>query len=254
MNPFKHLTLTLLGAAALAASMAAHGAVVSGLRDHFQSLGGVYAAQLASNPWTFHTGSHAGALLTAGADRYTGPVSPQQIGWLLDTGNLGCTPGFCGGVVPADTLATFDGVFVHSGSPEATVAVFHAEQAMQLDQIDLFSEMVQNGHVGDGMTVQVLAIIGGLAQDIGQFDMTHALSTTSAIHTVYTPGLALGAGDLVEVRYGPRSNYLYDHGNVDIRITTSDITTGPQNVPEPQTLALAGLGLLAAVVARRRRR
>lgn len=243
-RPFRLLS-SLAPLLALTLAGTAQASVVHGMRDYFESLGGVYAVQQTSNSWTFHTQSHAGAMLTPGVGDYRGPVSPQQIGQLVNTGTSGCTPGYCG-AVPSQTLATFDGVFVHPGSPDATVAVFHADAAMQLDEIRLLSEMVGNGENGNGMTVQVRAIIGGAAQDLGSFLLNYALSAATAIDTLYTPGLQLGAGDSVEVRYGPNGSYLYDHGNVDIRITTSTATQPPgQGVPEPQSVLLAALGLLA---------
>ncbi|MBI5719943.1 MAG: PEP-CTERM sorting domain-containing protein [Burkholderiales bacterium] len=248
LSPFLRSAATAL---TLLAASAAQASTVYGLRDWLEDLNGVYAPQQAGNPWTFHDGSQAGSLFTTTGVSYGGPVSPQSIGALVDPGQLGCTAGFCGGAVVADTRATFAGTFVHTGSPSATAVVFHADQAMLLDEILLTSEMVQNAHNGNGMEVFARVFIGGVAHDLGQFTVTYGNTTTSALQTVYTPGLTLAAGDTVEIRYDPRGSYLYDHGNVDVRIATSAAATPPQDVPEPASLALVGLGLLAAFRPRR---
>jgi PEP-CTERM motif len=242
--------LTLLAASAAQAS------TVHGLRDWLEDLNGVYAPQQASNLWTFHNGSQSGNLFTTNGSSYRGPTSPQSIGALVDPGELGCTSGFCPGAVPAETRATFAGTFVHTGSGAATAAVFHADDALVLDEIMLTSEMVQNAHNGNGMDVFVRVFTGGVAHDIGSFTVTYGNTRSAAIQSVYTPGLTLAAGDTVEVRYDSRGSYLYDHSNVDIRITTSAAGTGggTQPVPEPATLALVGLGLVAARAARVRPR
>ena len=98
----------------------------------------------------------------------------------------------------------------------------------------------------NGMDVFVRVYTGGVAHDLGQFSVTYANTTTAALVNLYTPGLTLAAGDTVEVRYDPRGSYLYDHSNVDVRITTSPASTAPQGVPEPASLALVGLGLVLA--------
>jgi hypothetical protein len=252
MVPAPRILTRALAAAALTLSVAAQAATVTDLRDWFETgPGSSYAAQLASDLWTFHDGSYAGSLFSTNGSSYRGSVNPQQIGSLVNVGDLQCTSGFCGGANPADTRATFNGVFMHTGSPTATVAVFHAGAAMLLDEIRLFNETVQNGHNGDGFDVDVNVVRGGVSQDIGNFTVTYALSTTSAIETVYTPGLVLAAGDRVEVRYGPRGSYLYDHGNVDVRITTS---AAPDAVPEPTSALLAALGLVLAGLAKPQRK
>ena len=239
------VALTLLAASAAQAS------TVHGLRGWLDDLNGVYAAQQASHQWTFHNGSQSGSLFSTNGSSYRGAVSPQQIGALVNVGESGCTSGFCGGAVAANTLASFNGTFVHTGSPQATAVVFHADEALQLDEILLTSEMVANGHNGNGMDVFVRVFTGGTAHDLGQFTVTYANTTTSALQTVYTPGLTLAAGDTVEIRYDPRGSYLYDHGNVDVRITTSAANSSGGTVPEPASLALVGIGLLAVIRPRR---
>jgi len=256
MNPSTTVARLVRRSAAaltLLAASTAQASAVYGLRDWLDGLGGVYAAQQSTNLWTFHNGSKDGSLFTTNGSSYRGTTSPQQIGMLVDPGELGCTSGFCGGAVAANTRATFAGTFVHTGSPGATAVVFHADDAMTLDEILLTSEMVQNAHNGDGMDVFVSVFSGGVANSLGSFTVTYANTTTAALQTLYTPGLTLAAGDAVEIRYGMRGSYLYDHGNVDVRITTSAAGGGggTSAVPEPASLALVGLGLFMASRTRR---
>ena len=250
MSHRKHIVLTnaALALTALITAAPAQAAAVYGLRDYFESLGSTYAAQSATNLWTFHDGSHSGSLFTPSGPDYRGPTQYQQIGAKVDSGTGGCSPGYCP-PAPATTLATFDGVFVHPAAATPTAAVFHALEDLQLDEIRLWSETVANGASGNGFDVRVRAIINGIAQEIGAFDFNYANTVSSRLETVYTPGLVLRQGDMLEILYGNAGSYLFDHGNVNAFLSTSAVA--PANaVPAPHTLALAGLGL-AALLRRR---
>ncbi len=252
-------TVALAAAALAAAALApapAQASTVHGLRDFIAALPpGSYPVQQPTAEWTFHVGSHAGSLLTPVGANYRNTSDPyQQLGALVDTGTTQCTPGFCPANV-ASTRATFDGVFVHPGAGSATVAVFHAAQALTLDAVELWSETVANGSNGNGFDVTVNAILGGSSLLIGSFVFDYANTLDTALQSLYLPNLQLAAGDKVEIRYGHRGSYLYDHGNVNawVRTSAAASTPPPSAVPEPGSAALAGLALLVAAAGRRRR-
>lgn len=236
---------TVLAAAVLALTGAAANAGTYSLRSWFDAYPGHYPAQSETDTWTFRAGGAGGTLIAPSGANYYGPETYQQIGFAVDAGTNGCTPGFC----PANastTLATFDGVFVHPGSATPTSAVFRADAAMRLDEIELWSEGVGNSNVGNGFAVSVSAVIGGVSQDIASFVFTWASTLTTADHRLYTPGLLLGEGDKLVISYGGNGSYLYDHGNVQAVLRTSAADGGGGSVPEPSAALLAGaaLGLL----------
>lgn len=245
--PRRLIAVTCL-ATALAGIHPGAGAATLSLRDWFEAFPGNYPVQSETDTWTFRAGGANGALIPSNGENYRmlSPADYQQIGALIDTGTHGCTSGFCPGS-PTTTRATFDGVFVHSGSSTPTSAVFRADSAMILDEIQLWSEGVVNANNGNGFAVSISAIVGGLTQSIGSFDFSWASTLNAKDERLYTPGLSLAAGDLVVISYGNNGSWLYDHGNVEVVLRTS--TAGDTNpVPEPSAaaLALAALGLLGA--------
>ncbi len=216
-------------------------AAVFDMRDYFESLPSPYPAQSSSDLWTFQVGNHNGSLIAPNGDSYYGgELAPQQIGGMVNIGGSGCTSGFCP-ASPSNTLATFNGVFVHSGPSTSTAAVFHASSAMQISKIELQSEMVGNGNNGNGFNVIVNSVLGGITNTIGTFVFDYPSTLTSFMNTIYTPSsLTLQAGDMIEILYGNNGSWLYDHGNVNAQITTGPAVSP---VPEPEIYAMMGLGL-----------
>lgn len=231
---------------ALAAAHPGAMAATTSLRDWFEAFPGNYPVQSETDTWTFRAGGANGALIPSNGASYRmlDPSNYQQIGAKVDAGTSGCTPGFCPGN-PAANLATFDGVFVHSGSASPTSAVFRADSAMTLDEILLWSEGVGNSNHGNGFAVSVSAIIGGVAQAIGNFSFSWSSTQTSKDERLYTPGLLLAAGDQVVISYGNNGSWLYDHGNVEAVLRTSAAgVTNPVPEPAGAALVLAALGAL----------
>lgn len=218
------------------------------LRSYFESLPSTYPAQSATDQWTFYAGNGVGGSLLPpyGADYYNYPaVLYQQIGSLVDVGTNGCSPGYC----PANTLATFNGVFVHPGSASPTSVVFRAQTAQTVTELKLWSEMVGNGHYGNGFDVTVRSYTGGGYHAIGSFTFDYPSTLATYQQTIFSSPITLGIGEFIEISYGNNGNYLYDHGNINAFVTTGP--AGPTGlagaaVPEPgtYTMILAGLGLL----------
>ena len=172
--------------------------------------------------WAIFSAIGGGLISPSGANYY-GPETYQQIGTLVDTGTSGCTSGFCP-PDPSTTLASFDGVFVHPGSANPTSVVFRADSAMTVTKLDLLSETVGNGNLGNGFDVSVRSYTGGSYHSIGSFGFSYGTTLTSFNQTIYNSPVALSAGEFIEISYGNAGNYGYDHGNINVTVTTGAVT------------------------------
>lgn len=124
---------------------------------------------------------------------------------------------------------------------------------MSISEVKLWSETVVNGSNGNGFFVTVNAVLGGVAQNLGTFTFDYASTLTTKNETIYSPvGLSLQTGDMIEILYGDRGSWPYDHGNVNAFITEG--ASAPSNsVPEPSSLWLAALAMGAMVSASKRK-
>lgn len=229
------VALSLGLAAALTSAPAWAQSTTHSMLAHFNSLGATYPALVQSDPWTFRSGSSAGALFTSSTTYYVGTEAAQNIGIKVLTGTAGCTPGFC--VVPYnDTLATFDGVFVHPGSSNAVAAVYRFDTPQQLLDLQLWTEGVTNSANGNGMQVTIGVVRSGITTVLDQFVVSHFNTVSTALLTTLQPGLQMLAGDTLQVVYGNNGSYLFDHYNTELQFSTTPI-------PEPATAALWLVGL-----------
>ena len=233
-------------AAALTALPASAQSTTQSLLAHFNGLGANYPVQSVTDAWTFRNGSSSGALFSGSGASYYGFGLHQQIGMPLAVGTNGCTAGFCN-VPYADTLATFNGVFVHPGAASPTAVVYRFNAPVLLQDVNLWTESVLNGAYGNGIDVSVGVVRSGSTSVLTSFIASHASSIGSAMTTALQPGLAMQAGDTLQVLYGGNGSYLYDHFNIEVQLTTSP-------VPEPGTAALWLAGLVALGRLMRRRR
>ena len=130
------------------------------LREYFETLSIPYPEQSTNNLWTFHNKDHNEPFLPPGGPDgiyyYDYDVTGSIIGNLIPSGD----PAW-GGYGGELSYPTFDGVSVHSGIIDPTVAVFHAPQSMSISQIKLRCEMVGYGVPANGFDVIVNSVISG---------------------------------------------------------------------------------------------
>jgi hypothetical protein len=185
------------------------------LQEYFETLSIPYPEQSPTNLWTFHNKDHNEAFLPpSGGSYYDYYVTGSIMGGLIVSGDLGWAN------VP-DAIPTFDGVFVHAGSPNPTVVVFRAPQPMGIYEIKLWSEMVGGGlstsppPPANGFDVTVNLVISGVTIKIGSF----IFSGPPMVEAIYTPFIILQTGDMIEILYGNNGDYRFDHGNVNVFIS-----------------------------------
>jgi len=135
--------------------------------------------------------------------------------------------------------ATFNGSWVHTGPNVAAVLVFQPSQTTYATGMNVRSELIANGLSGNGITITVSTVIGGVTTNRG----TTTLAGTTADQLdffAFGSGVTLGAGDKVMISFGDRGDYNFDHANFNAWLA----------VPAPGALALL---TAAGLVSRRRR-
>jgi hypothetical protein len=183
------------------------------LRDCFESP--PLSEQSANNLWTFHSQDHNGAMfpLDYGFTRYGIFADDEIIGPVISSGDEDWIGVWSG----PESIPTFDGVFVHPGKANATAVVFHAPEAMSISEIKLWSEGVGDSAKSNGISVTVNSVISGVTRQIGSFTFFFP----SMVETSYTHStIALQEGDMIEIVYGPNGDHHFDHGNVNVFIST----------------------------------
>lgn len=220
-----------IGAALLAAAAAGTTALadVNDLRDFYEVAG--FGPQNAANAWCVRYGGPDGALLGSAGSYFSGPYDHGTpiFGPLLAVGDYA---GWWHG-------ATFEGLFVHSGPGISLNVQRNFAEATTVRGLTVDAEMVLNGSGGNGLSVDIFTIIGGVRTHRGGFAFD--ISTPETAHAVdFGADVAFGAGDRLEIVYGDAGSYLYDHANTNVRLNV---------VPGPGVLAVLGV----AVLGRRRR-
>ena len=185
------------------------------LRDCFESP--PLSEQSANNLWTFHSQDHNGAMLPLGYEPtgYGNHAEFELIGPVILSGDLAWVSVWSG----PESVPTFDGVFMHPGTTNATAVVFHAPKAMSISEIKLWSEGVgDSGYVRcNGFSVTVNSVISGVTKQIGSF----TFSFPSMVETIYTHStIALQEGDMIEILYGNNGDNWGDQSNVNVFIVT----------------------------------
>ena len=146
---------------------------------------------------------------------------------------LPTTVGSYGGAAGA---CTFDGSWVHTGSGVPAVLVFAPSVTTFAGGMSVRSELIANGLSGNGVTITVYTVIGGVTTNRG----TTTLGGTSTDQTdlfAFGSGVTLGVGDKVMIAFGDRGSYLHDHVNFNAWLT----------VPAPGAIVLlAAAGLVGS--------
>lgn len=213
---------------ALGVAAANAAADMTNFRDWVDANG--LATNSTSNLW-YGTAGVDGGLMTADTSSWYTPGQPFGTPLMGPLTSVGSDNGAAG-------PATFDGIWVHPGSGLPAVLVFAPQSSMWVSGMAVHSELILNGLSGNGVTITVLATIGGVTTNLG----TTTLTGTSDQLDVFSLGglVQMNAGDSFKVVFGDNGSYLYDHVNFNAWL-----------VPGPG--GLATLTLLAGARGRRRR-
>ena len=224
-----------LGAASLAAATLSHAARadITNFRDWMDANG--VATNSTANTW-YGTAGVGGPLLsplTASFGSYWAYLPTFDDTPLLA---LKADVGSYGGAAGA---ATFNGSWVHTGAGLPAVLVFAPSQATYATGMNVRSELIANGLTGNGITISVATVIGGVTTNRGTTTLSGTADDRLDLFS-FGAGVTLGAGDKVLIVFGDNGNYTYDHANFNAWLA----------VPAPGALAL--LAAVAAIPSRRR--
>jgi hypothetical protein len=221
----------ICAAAAIGATAAAD---VYDLRQWIDAHGmGGMGANSPSQLWYATTGLF-GPAMTATGGVWKTPSEPYgwpMFGPLVNPGEYGGTAG----------PATFAGLWGRPGPNFQAVMVFAPQTPMEVEGMTVYSELIANGMMGDGLTLTVYARIGGITQDLGTVVLAH---TTEMRVDSFSLGSirVMNPGDTLHLVIGNNGSFLYDHMNFNAVV----------HAPGPGGLAaLAGAVLLRG--GRRRR-
>lgn len=194
-----------------------HGWATNSVTSLWYGQSGVGGSLMSATPTEWRTTSEA----------YTWPM----IGPLVNIGEYGGTAG----------PATFNGMWGRPGPRLDAVLVFAPKSDTWVAGMDVHSELISNGMLGDGVTISVVANISGNVTSLGTIVLAHT-ADARLDHFTFSTSTLLQAGDTLSVVIGNNGSFLYDHVNFNAWVTA----------PGP-----GGLAVLAGAVAmggRRRRR
>lgn len=157
------------------------------------------------------------------------PYDWPMIGPMVNIGSYGGSAG----------PATFNGMWGRPGGAMDAVLVVAPNSPTWTTGLTVNSELIANGMLGDGVSITVLAKIGGVTSNLGT--VTLANTADARLDFFSLGGLTqLNAGDSMSVVIGNNGSFLYDHVNFNAWLT----------IPGPGGLAM----FLGAVGLRGRRR
>jgi hypothetical protein len=224
-----------LGAASLAAAALTpvSFADITNFRDWMDANG--VAANSTANTW-YGLAGVGGPLLTpmtASFGSFWGyPPTSDDTPLLALEADVGSYGGAAG-------AATFNGSWVHAGPGIPAVLVFAPSQATYATGMNVRSELIANGLSGNGITISVATVIGGVTTDRGTATLSGTANDRLDLFS-FGAGVTLGAGDKVLIVFGDNGNYQFDHANFNAWL----------GVPAPGALAV--LAAVAAIPSRRR--
>lgn len=201
------IDLFLASAAASACLLTGASASMTNFRDWVDA--NSFATNSTSNLWYGTTG--VGGPLMAGGESWITPGVQFQTPLIGPTTSPGSDPGAAG-------PATFNGVWVHTGASVPAVLMFAPQSDTVIGIVNVHSELITNGLSGNGITISVTTIIGGVETHRGTTTLAGTADDRMDLFSLGQPR-TLQAGDAIRIEFGNNGSYLFDHVNFNVWMT-----------------------------------